>query len=180
VQIGIPFSGSKKLYGDSWGNELKKMLKVNEIIKKKLPAQTRKNKSQNHKAMKKIFVLKDGQTKVQDVKMTEKQISAYVGKVFDCLYNMAEKWDNEGGSRLNDTYIGIYKAMTHAEQVSEAETVNMKFAFTKPEQCAIYMALCCGAFNCLHLHELTNTTPEAVAMLKVLTSREARKRVLEG
>ena len=43
--------------------------------------------------MKKIEVLKNGETKVQDVKMTEKQISAYVDKVFNCLYEMAEKWD---------------------------------------------------------------------------------------
>ena len=156
------------------------MLKVNELNIKKLPAQAQKNKSQNLKAMKKINVLKDGQTKVQEVKMTEKQISKYVEKVQDCLFEMCNKWDNECGSRLNDTYIGLYKALTHAEEASEAEAINMKFAFTKPVQCAIYMALCCGAFNCLHLHELTNTSLEAVATLKVLTSRTARNRVLEG
>ena len=33
----------QKLYGDSWGNELKKMLKVNELNIKKLPAQAQKN-----------------------------------------------------------------------------------------------------------------------------------------
>ncbi len=156
------------------------MLEVNDLNKMKVTGSNKKNKSQNPKAMKKINVLKDGQTKVQEVKMTEKQISNYVDKVLDCLFNMCNKWDNEGGSRLNDTYIGLYKALTHAEEASEADAINMKFAFTKPEQCAIYMALCCGAFNCLHLHELTNTSMEAVAMLKVLTSREARKRVLEG
>ena len=130
--------------------------------------------------MKKIEVLKNGETKVQDVKMTEKQISEYVEKVFNCLYEMAEKWDNENGSRLNDTYMGIFKAMTHAEEVSEAESVKMRFAFKKPVHCAIYMAFCCGAFNCLHMHELTNTPTPAVAMLKVLTSREARNEILEG
>ena len=45
MQIGIPFSGSKKLNGDSWGNEFKKMLKVNELNIKKLPAQAQKNKA---------------------------------------------------------------------------------------------------------------------------------------
>ena len=35
----------QKLYGDSWGNELKKMLKVNELNIKKLPTQAQKNKS---------------------------------------------------------------------------------------------------------------------------------------
>lgn len=155
------------------------MLKANEL-NKKVTGSNKKNESQNPKAMKKINVLKDGQTKVQEVKMTEKQISNYVDKVLDCLFNMCNKWDNEGGSRLNDTYIGLYKALTHAEEASEAEAINMKFAFTKPEQCAIYMALCCGAFNCLHLHELTNTSMEAVAMLKVLTSRKARTEILEG
>ena len=156
------------------------MLEVNDLNKMKVTGSNKKNKSQNQKAMKKINVLKDGQTKVQDVKMTEKQISNYVDKVLDCLFEMCNRWDNEGGSRLSETYIGLYKAMTHAEQVSEGEAINMKFAFTKPEQCAIYMALCCGAFNCLHLHELTNTSMEAVAMLKVLTSRTARAKILEG
>jgi len=33
----------QKLYGDSWGNDLKKMLKVNELNIKKLPAQAQKN-----------------------------------------------------------------------------------------------------------------------------------------
>ena len=34
----------QKLYGDSWGNELKKMLKVNEL-NKKVTAQAKKNKA---------------------------------------------------------------------------------------------------------------------------------------
>ncbi len=33
----------QKLDGDSWGNELKKMLKVNELNIKKLPVQAQKN-----------------------------------------------------------------------------------------------------------------------------------------
>ena len=158
----------------------KKMLEVNDLNKMKVTGSNKKNLSQNLHTMKKIEVLKNGETKLHEVKMNEKQVRKYVDKVFNCLFEMCNRWDNEGGSRLNDTYIGLYKAMTHAEQVSEGEAINMKFAFTKPEQCAIYMALCCGAFNCLHLHELTNTSMEAVAMLKVLTSRTARNQILEG
>lgn len=156
------------------------MLEVNDLNKMKVTGSNKKNKSQNLHTMKKIEVLKNGETKLHEVKMYEKQVRKYVDKVFSCLFEMCNKWDNECGSRLNDTYIGLYKALTHAEEASEAEAINMKFAFTKPVQCAIYMALCCGAFNCLHLHELTNTSLEAVATLKVLTSRTARNRVLEG
>ena len=159
---------------------LKKMLKVNELKLKKLPDQARKNKSQNQLNMKKINVLKDGTTKVQEVKMNDKQIRAYVDKVCECLFYMWNRWDNECGSHDNDTYKGIDKAFSHATTVSESEQINMKFAFTKPEQCAIYLAFCFGAFNCLHFAELTTTSIEAVAMIKVLTSHKARTQILEG
>ena len=115
--------------------------------------------------------------------MTAKQKQDYLQKVEDKLFEMSIQWDLlSNHDHENPTYYGILKAVSHTEDTLQTEKgdIPMKFAFTKPEQCAIYMALCCGAFNCLHLHELTNTTPEAVAMLKVLTSREARKRVLEG
>lgn len=136
--------------------------------------------TQTQNTMKKINVLRDGTAKVQEVKMNEKQVRAYVDKVCDCLFNMWNRWENEGGSREADTYKGIDKAFGHATSVSESEHIEMKFAFTKPEQCAIYLAFCFGAFNCLHFAELTTTSIEAVAMIKVLTSPKARAEILEG
>jgi hypothetical protein len=182
VQIGIPFSGSKKLYGDSWGNELKKMLKVNELNIKKLPAQAQKNKSQNQHTMKKIEVLKNGETKLHEVKMNAKQIREYVQKVENCLFDMCDKWDFQScNNHKHPTFEGIMAAVAHTENILNTEAeIPMKFAFTKPEHCAIYMAFCFGAFDCLHMSEITTTTEKAAAMLKVLTSRKARTQILEG
>ena len=134
--------------------------------------------------MKKIEILKDGTAKVKEVKMTKTQKSEYAEKVLQCLFNMSERWqwktcyDNE-----NPTYQGLYKAAAHVVEVLETEKddIPMAFAFTKPEQCAIYFALCFGAFNCEDLHAVSEgATLEAVAMLKVLTSRKARTQILEG
>lgn len=114
--------------------------------------------------------------------MTAKQIREYVEKVQDSLFEMSIKWDFQTCYNHNHpTYYGIMKATEHTENVltTEAE-IPMKFAFTKPEQCAIYLAFVFGAFDCIHFAELTTTTTQAVAMLKVLTSSKARTEILEG
>lgn len=130
--------------------------------------------------MKKINVLKDGQTRVQEVKMTAKQIREYVEKVQDSLFEMSIKWDFQSCYNHNHpTYFGILKATEHTENVLNTEAeIPMNFAFTKPEQCAIYLAFHFGAFDCIHFAELTTTTTEAVVMIKVLTSKAARAEVL--
>ena len=158
------------------------MLKVNELNIKKLPAQAQKNKSQNQQTMKKIEVLKNGETKLHEVKMNAKQIREYVQKVENCLFDMSIKWDFQSCYNHNHpTYYGILKATEHTENVLNTEAeIPMNFAFTKPEHCAIYMAFCFGAFDCIHFAELTTTTAQAAAMLKVLTSRKARTEILEG
>lgn len=133
--------------------------------------------------MKKINVLRDGQTRVQEVKMTAKQKQDYLQKVEDKLFEMSIQWDLlSNHDHENPTYYGILKAVSHTEDTLQTEKgdIPMKFAFTKPEQCAIYLALCFGAFDCFHLAELTNNTAQAVAMLKVLTSSKARNEILEG
>ena len=150
----------------------------------KVTGSNRKNKSQNQLNMKKINVLKDGTTKVQDVKMTKSQKSEYAEKVLQCLFNMSERWQwKTCYNNDNPTYQGIFKAAAHVEEVlqTEKDNIPMAFAFTKPEQCAIYFAFCFGAFNCEDLHAVSDgASLEAVAMLKVLTSRKARTEILEG
>lgn len=134
--------------------------------------------------MKKIEILKDGTAKVRDVKMTKTQKSEYAEKVLQCLFNMSERWQwKTCYNNDNPTYQGIFKAAAHVEEVLETEKddIPMVFAFTKPEHCAIYFALCFGAFNCEDLHAVSDgASLEAVAMLKVLTSRKARTEILEG
>ena len=158
------------------------MLEVNELNIKKLPAQTQKNKSQNLHTMKKIEVLKNGETKLHEVKMNEKQVREYVEKVYKCLNDMSDKWELQSGNdHRNPTFEGIYGALGHTWRVLEfSDKIPMNFAFTKAEHCAIYLAFHFGAFDCFDLAQLTETNEKAVAMLKVLTSRKARNQVLEG
>ena len=132
--------------------------------------------------MKKIEVLKNGETKLHEVEMNAKQKRDYAMKVSSCLSKMLAKWDDYSvHHRQHPTFEGIYKASTHiVEVLNTEEDIPMKFAFTKPEQCAIYFAFCFGAFDCLDFVQITNTSREAVTMLKVLTSRKARNQVLEG
>lgn len=112
--------------------------------------------------------------------MTAKQIREYVEKVQDSLFEMSIKWDFQSCYNHNHpTYFGILKATEHTENVLNTEAeIPMNFAFTKPEQCAIYLAFHFGAFDCIHFAELTTTTTQAVAMIKVLTSKAARAEVL--
>ena len=132
--------------------------------------------------MKKINVLKNGEANAQEVKMTEKQIREYVEKVYQCLNDMSGKWEVKTcNDHHNPTFEGIYGALSHTWHVLEfSDKIPMNFAFTKPQQCAIYMAFCFGAFDCLDMAELTETSAEAVAMLKVLTSRKARTEILSN
>ena len=116
--------------------------------------------------------------------MTKKQKFNYAENVLQCLFTMSERWQWQNNyNNDNPTYQGIFKAAAHVEEVLETEKddIPMVFAFSKPEQCAIYFAFCFGAFNCEDMHAASiNTTLEAVAMLKVLTSRKARTEILEG
>lgn len=134
--------------------------------------------------MKKIEVLKNGATKVHDVKMTKKQKFDYAENVLQCLFGMSERWQwKTCNDNTNPTYQGIFKAVAHVKEIldTEKENIQMAFAFTKPEHCAIYFALCFGAFNCEDLHEVSESaTLEAVAVLKVLTSRKARTEILSN
>lgn len=133
--------------------------------------------------MKKINVLKDGTAKVQDVKMTAKQKQDYIQKVEDSLFEMIEKWQYQSCNNFtHPTYLGMLKAVEHTENVLQTEKADipMKFAFTKPEQCAIYLAFVFGAFDCLHMAELTTATEAAAAMIKVLTSGKARNEILSN
>ncbi len=159
------------------------MLKVNEL-NKKVTGSNPKNKSQNQPTMKKIEVLKNGETKVHEVRMTKKQKFDYAENVLQCLFGMSERWQwKTNYNNTNPTYQGIFKAAAHVEEILETEKddIPMAFAFTHPEHCAIYFALCFGAFNCADLHEVSEgATLAAVAMLKVLTSRKARTEILEG
>ena len=112
--------------------------------------------------------------------MNRKQKQDYAEKVLDCLQSMWEKWDYVSMSNhRHPTFEGISKATTHIEAVMNTEVdIPMNFAFTKPEQCAIYFVFCFGAFDCLDIVDITSTSTEAVAMIKVLTSRKARNEVL--
>lgn len=132
--------------------------------------------------MKKIEVLKSGETKLHEVKMNEKQVRDYVAKVSDYLNALCEKWDlTTCNDHQNPTFEGVFKAMTYTENVLETErTIKMRFAFTKVEHCAIYLAFCFGAFDCLDLVALTDINTAVVAMLKVLTSRKARTEILSN
>ena len=116
--------------------------------------------------------------------MTKKQKFDYAENVLQCLFSMSERWQWQTNyNNENPTYQGIFKAAAHVEEILETEKddIPMAFAFTNPEHCAIYFALCFGAFNCADLHEVCESaTLAAVAMLKVLTSRKARTEVLEG
>lgn len=134
--------------------------------------------------MKKIEISQNGETKVQEIRMTKEEKTAYAENVLQCLFGMSERWqwktnyDNE-----NPTYRGIYNAAAHVEEIleTEKEEIPMAFAFSKPEQCAVYMAFCFGAFNCAEIHEASEgVTLEAVAVLKVLTSRKARTEILSN
>lgn len=149
---------------------------------KKGSGSNEKNKSQNQINMKKINVLKDGQTTVHDVKMTSKQKRDYAEKVLNCLSEMWDKWDYISmNNRKNPTFEGICKATTHIENILDCGgDFRMNFAFTKPEQCAIYFAFAFGAFDCFDLEEITGTDCKAIAMIKMLTSRKARNEVLNN
>lgn len=159
------------------------MLVVNELNNKS-NGSSQKNKSQNQTTMKKIEVLKNGETKVHEVRMTKKQKFDYAENVLQCLFGMSERWQwKTNYNNANPTYQGIFKAAAHVEEILETEKddIPMAFAFTKPEHCAIYFAFCFGAFNCADLHEASEgATLAAVAVLKVLTSRKARTEILEG
>ena len=168
------------MYCDSGGTDKKNDGQMMNFKNKKDTSSNEQKLIQTQHTMKKINVLRDGQTRVQEVKMTAKQIRDYVAKVRDSLFEMSIKWDFQTCYNHNDpTYFGILKATEHTENVLNTEAeIPMIFAFTKPEQCAIYLAFCFGAFDCIHFAELTTTTTQAAAMIKVLTSKAARAEVL--
>ena len=131
--------------------------------------------------MKTLNVLQNGETKVTETKMNKSQKREYAQKVADALDKMLELWDWQScNNHKHPTFEGLIKAAEHVENVMNTEDeIPMKFRFSKPEQCAIYFAFCFGAFDCLHLHELyEKISMQAVAMIKVLTSRTARAQVM--
>lgn len=132
--------------------------------------------------MKKIEVKQNGETKVQEVKMTAKQKHDYVQKVEDKLFQMSLNWDLQSDFDHQDpNYFGIVKATAHAENIlqTEKEEIPIRFAFSKPEHCAVYLAFCFGAFDCMKINEVSGAGLGVVAVLKVLTSRKARTEILE-
>lgn len=133
--------------------------------------------------MKKIEVRQNGETSAKESAMTAKQKRTYLENVVDALNEMSVNWDLQSNfDHENPNYFGIVRATAHAENIlqTEKQEIPMKFAFSKPSHCAVYLAFCFGAFDCFQINEVSGAGLGVVAVLKVLTSRKARTEILEG
>lgn len=133
--------------------------------------------------MKKIEVKQNGETTAKESAMSAKQKRNYLQKVSDALFRLSTEWDEQTSfDHTHPLYFALVKATAHTMETlqTEQEEIPMRFAFSNPEHCAIYLAFCFGAYNCVEFSDLSKTSLAAIATIKVLTSAKARNEVLEG